>query len=82
MRVDHDPLCKWNVMKDLETCLTCISITEARKDMLAKCIEVVENWPVSSWQQHTQPDGTKEPKSLLIDKSDVVNALRALQEKP
>ena len=41
-RTSHDPLCRWRVMKDLETCLTCISIAEARKEMLAKCIEAVE----------------------------------------
>lgn len=57
-------------------------IAKVREDMLAKFITGIENWPVSSWQQHTQPDGAKEPKRFLIDKADVLDALRALQEKP
>jgi hypothetical protein len=53
---------------------------EGQRDMLAQCISEIENWPISLWQQHTQPDGTKESKRFLIDKADVLAALRALQE--
>lgn len=89
--------CNCGKRHDEVACVACDLIAEVRederrqsandyvdgeRDMLAKFITGLENWPVSSWQQHTQPDGTKESKRFLIDKADVLDALRALQEKP
>ena len=65
-RTSHDPMCRWRVMKDIETCLTCISIAEARKDTLAKCIAAVEALP------------PKYNESYLHDMQSVLAALRAL----
>ena len=58
------------------------AVTEARAEMLNKFIAGIKLWPAAATRQHTQPDGTKEPMRFLIDKADVLEVLRRLQEKP
>jgi hypothetical protein len=72
-KTSHNPLCRWRVMKDLETCLTCISIAEARKEMLDKCIAAVDTVPPIA--QHVDDNGMI---SLVYDKGEILDALRAL----
>jgi hypothetical protein len=58
------------------------AIAAATADMLANCIAGIELWPAAALRQRTQLDGTKEPLRFLIDKADVLEVLRRLQEQP
>ena len=58
------------------------AIAAATADMLANCIAGIELWPAAALRQRTKLDGTKEPLCFLIDKADVLEVLRRLQEQP
>ena len=58
------------------------ALAEARAEMLNKFIAGIELWPAAALRQRTKLDGTKEPLCFLIDKADVLEVLRRLQEQP